>query len=410
MIYLALGSNLGDRLGNLRTSLNYLSEFFKIEKSTIVFETAAILPEGAPKSWDLSYFNMVVAGTTDLDPFMLLKFLKDIERKMGRMDEYQGRWSPRSIDLDIVFYNNDVIDTPNLTVPHKEINNRDFLIALLELLGADLTHIRNPITEEIDYSPLASLVLEPKLVGIVNITPDSFSDGGDFFNIDRAIDRVNDLYNSGASVIEIGGQSTRPEYNEVPKEKELERIEPILEICAAHNTSVASLMGIDSYFDDVIKCAISKYNVSWVNDIYGGLQSSTIKLVADKGAKLVVMLQGVESSQLMPRINILENLGIKKENIIIDPGIGFAKSRLQSLKFIKNLKNLKEDGYQIMLGHSRKSFLSLISSLPAKKRDIETIAISNFASEIGVDYLRIHNVRDHMRFFAAEALIENIDF
>jgi 2-amino-4-hydroxy-6-hydroxymethyldihydropteridine diphosphokinase/dihydropteroate synthase len=397
MIYLAMGSNLGNRFKNLRTAISKLSEFFDCKKSSIVLETSAILPPHAPGDWNLPYLNMVIAGNSSLDPFSLLEHIKKIEKQMGR-DLDAPTWSPRIIDLDVVDYNGEKIDAEQLSLPHREIKNRDFLQYLLESVDYEISQdIRRDINS---YQALNYFVLDPKLVGVINVTPDSFSDGGKYFTPDDAVSRIDDLYNEGACVIELGAQSTRPGYVEISPAEEIARLDEIME-----RTANIDCIGVDTYFDEVIAYLIKKYNIKWINDIKSQLNVDTIKLIADNNAKLVVMLYGMDIAWLKNRAEYLQNLGIKKENILLDPGIGFAKSKRENLEMIKNISRIKDLGYEILFAHSRKSFISNFSNVAAANRDIETIAISDFAAMKKMNYLRVHNVRDHMRFFVAKRQI-----
>jgi 2-amino-4-hydroxy-6-hydroxymethyldihydropteridine diphosphokinase/dihydropteroate synthase len=394
MIYLSLGSNLGNRFENLRTAISKLSEFFQCENSSIVIETQAVLPPNAPDEWNLPYLNMAVAGNSCLDPFVFLDRAKNIEKNMGR-DLNAPKWSPRIIDVDIVHYNEAAIDEDKLSIPHREIKNRDFLQYLLSSLDYKIPGDIKLDTN--NFKAESYFVLDPKLVGIVNVTPDSFSDGGKYFDPDAAVNRVNELYKEGACIVELGAQSTRPGYLEISPAEETARLDEILE-----RTKNISCIGVDTYLDDVVKYLIKKYNLRWINDIKSQLSADTIRLIAGSGAKLVVMLYGTDISWLESRAKYLRNLGVGKENIVLDPGIGFAKNRRENIEIIRNISAIKDMGYEVLFAHSRKSFIAGFSSETAENRDIETLAISDFAAAKKMDYLRIHNVRDHMRFFTSK--------
>ncbi|MDR2782150.1 MAG: dihydropteroate synthase [Holosporaceae bacterium] len=397
MIYLSIGSNLGNRFKNLRVAVSKLSDFFSLKKSSIVIETAAILPPAATCDWDLPYLNMIVAGKSTLDPFTFLNRIKNIEKEMGR-DLSAPKWSPRIIDIDIIQYDNEKIDNEHLTIPHKEVKNRDFLQYLLKSVGCEFSE--NFCFD--DYRAINYFVLDPKLVGIVNITPDSFSDGGKYFDHSAAINHINQLYCNGTCVIELGAQSTRPNYVEISASEEISRIDKILE-----QTKYMDCIGIDTYFDDVVKYVIKKYDLKWINDIKSQLDVSTIKMIADSGAKLVVMLYGTDITWFRSRADYLQNLGIKKENIVLDPGVGFAKNKYENIEIIRNISRIRDIGCEVMFAHSRKSFMSSFSNTVAADRDVETIAISDYAAAQKMDYLRVHNIQNHMRFFVARHFLES---
>lgn len=392
-IILSLGSNLEDRFASLKSAIEKLSEIMSIEKESVVFETEAILPENAPAEWNRPYLNMVLRGKTDLKVEDFFVKSKEFETQLGR--QQIGKWGPRIVDIDILYYGNKIISTKNLTIPHKQIPNRVFLKSLLNIIGFKFND-----EETNDYTPLDSFVLKPNFVGIVNVTPDSFSDGGQYFNTEDALERIERLRKIGTDVIELGAQSTRPGYEEIPPQEELKRLLAVME-----NLTNFSHIGIDSYFDDVIKPVINKFDIKWVNDQNGVLKKTTLKILVDRDIKYVTMLHGTNVLWLKERIRFLREVGFKNENIIIDPGIGFGKTKFENIGFIKTIKDLKDFGCKIMLGHSRKSFLSTFTNAEPKDRDIETLAVSNFAIKNGVDYLRVHNVEMHKKFLVAQKII-----
>ncbi len=206
---------------------------------SLIFETEAIIPEGAPKSWDLPYYNLVVSGKTALSPGAVLSELKQIESSLGR-DLQAPRWSPRVIDLDILAWDEKVISQEGLTIPHPELLHRPFLLKLMATLKPDwrypvagsvcshlsldeIIHRQIPV----DKGLIRSLVFFPLLVGIINVTPDSFSDGGFYLDPQKAIKRMEDLSVQGAAVIDLGAQSTRPGAKNISAEEEWKRLEPI---------------------------------------------------------------------------------------------------------------------------------------------------------------------------------------
>jgi 2-amino-4-hydroxy-6-hydroxymethyldihydropteridine diphosphokinase/dihydropteroate synthase len=205
MIVISLGSNLGNRFDNLREAVKLIEQLcLQNVRRSIVIETEAILPEYAKNDWNRPFLNMIICGETALSPKELLNELKNIERKIGRLDEYE-RWSPRIIDLDILLYNDLIVDTTDLKIPHPEIKNRSFIKHLLSLMN-----FKTWASEYIERSFIRSYLLQPELVGVVNITKDSFSDGGKFYDPGKAAQQILYLDDQGASFIEVGAQSTRP--------------------------------------------------------------------------------------------------------------------------------------------------------------------------------------------------------
>ncbi|MDR3155755.1 MAG: dihydropteroate synthase [Holosporaceae bacterium] len=394
MVLLSIGSNEGDRLQHLRTAIAELESFLSIQTMSHVIETAAFLPPGAPAAWNLPFLNMVVAADTSCDSFQLLKLLKKIERKLGR-DMEAPRWSPRIIDVDILVHGKRNIGTDSLTIPHRELNNRNFIRFLMNEIGYE---VESDSKIGIDnYIPLDNFVLFPRLIGILNITPDSFSDGGKFLDPVEAEKQAKKLIQDGAYAIDIGAQSTRPGYEEISPAEEISRLDPVLERCGG-----IGRISLDTYFDEVVRHVLqnSHAKIEWINDQMATLAADTLKLLADRDIKLVTMLHGTNFSWLEQRVKYLENLGMRRSNIIIDPGIGFGKSRHDNVRIIKRLDELKTFGCKILLGASRKSFIAAHSNAAVMERDLESIAVACFTQlNNSVDYLRVHNVRDHMRFF-----------
>ena len=389
-IVLALGTNLGNKFNNLRQVLNLLQTIMVIEKESIIFETDAVLPQKYPPEWDIPYLNMVVSGDTQLSPNELLHAVKRIENEMGRDSEHEF-WSPRIIDIDILYYGDLTISTPELTIPHKEIKNRPFVKSLLNFIGYDFFDNETNL-----YEPKRSFTLSPKLVGIVNITPDSFSDGGKFLTAENAVKRVNEILANGGYIAELGAQSTRPGYTEISAKEEIKRLTPVMEKLAD-----MSNIGVDTYFDDVAIFALSN-GVKWINDIKGNLADKTLQILAKNQAKLVIMDNGQGVKYLQERVKYLTKMGIGEQNIIIDPGIGFAKTRQQNIKILQQISNFPFPMSQIMVGHSRKSFIKSFAS--SSNRDVETLAISSYLADKKVGYLRIHDIEIHSKFLANKTI------
>lgn len=395
-IYLALGSNFGNRAEHLREAVAELSKFFQIKQLSHIIETEALLLENSPASWNIPYLNMIVSGKTSYSPSELLAEIKRIEKKLGR-DLNAPRWSPRAIDIDIISYYGQEICENELTIPHKEIKNRAFWQYLLAELGYEISDaMKNAVNS---YSALNHFVLYPRFVGVVNVTPDSFSDGGKFLQPEKAEEQIRKLVSDGAAMVDIGAQSTRPGYVEASPQEEISRLGEVLERCKD-----IDCISIDTYFDEVIEYTIKKHpNIKCINvQQLNRLEEATLNLIADRNLKIIVMLNGRDLYWFEYAVSTLEKHGIRRSNIIIDPGIGFGKTKLQNIEAIKNFRDLRRFECDIMLAHSRKSFISLFSNSNVENRDIETIVFSAFtANTARVDYIRVHNVKDHMRFFVA---------
>ncbi|MCC8483389.1 MAG: dihydropteroate synthase [Rickettsia endosymbiont of Labidopullus appendiculatus] len=411
MIYISLGSNLGNRINNLNMAVNLLTQScLRNSKSSIILETEAILPDNTPPSWNKPFLNMIVAGETDLSPDALLITMKSIESDMGRLAIYE-KWAPRIIDLDILLWDELEINTPQLTIPHPELSTRPFLRHLLALMEVQ-PWTKMPLTNSFSKS----FVLHPAIVGIVNITNDSFSDGGQFNNPDKAIEKIQELASDGASIIEIGAQSTRPGAVIRTPEEEYNKLKPVLDGITTLINKGMLKVSIDSFWSSTVKRLLENYQISWINDVKGDFDNRTLRSIAEKGCKLCFMhsLSIPPNQELIlslehrpislikewgkQSIERLLNIGFSQENIILDPGIGFGKSSYQNIEILRYVQELRSLDVQIMVGHSRKSYIQAFSTVDAKNRDIETIATS-LALKDKVDFLRVHNVRNHMRFF-----------
>ncbi|MEZ5691462.1 MAG: dihydropteroate synthase [Rickettsiales bacterium] len=245
-----------------------------------------------------------------------------------------------------------------------------------------------------------------KLVGIINVTPDSFSDGGSSYQAEDAVSNIKKLVADGADIIDIGAESTRPNAIPIPADEEWARLEPVLSLISGVDIKVS----VDTYHPQTAKSSLN-IGVGWINDVSGLANIEMVDVVKDSDCKLVVMhsLTVPANKNVTMEVDCdpvevvlrwaercfsdLEAQGIKKDRIIFDPGIGFGKTAKQSYQIIEGVSNFKELGVPILVGHSRKSFMGV----KAVDGDIddETIKISKFLIENGVDYLRVHNVKRH---------------
>lgn len=383
---------------------------------SIILETEAILPEHAKADWNKPFLNMIIGGETHLSPKELLNELKNIEREMGRPEAY-ARWSPRIIDLDILLYNDLIVDTAELTIPHKEIKNRLFLKHLLSLMK------QKPwASEHLESSFIKSYVLQPELVGIVNTTKDSFSDGGKFYDSNKAVEQILRLDEDGASLIEIGAQSTRPGALIQSIEDEYTKVNDVLSILTDSIDTKRIKISIDTFHPSIALRLIKKYKISMINDVKGDFDDESLRAIANSGCKFCLMHsltlpphenhvipQSVDPVDYLLKwgeisLKRLRKLGFSNETIILDPGIGFGKTPCQNIEILRNIEKLRDLGCKIMVGHSRKSYIQAFSEeFHAHHRDLETIAIS-LALADKVDFLRVHTVRDHMKALVAHSL------
>jgi dihydropteroate synthase len=247
------------------------------------------------------------------------------------------------------------------------------------------------------------------LMGVVNVTPDSFSDGGRFFEQDAALTQAMELIEAGADILDIGGESTRPYAEPVPVDVELQRVLPLIEGVRRFSDIPIS---IDTVKAEVARQAIAA-GVDIVNDVTS-LQADAemVKLVAATGVPVILMhMQGSpETMQVDPHysslfseiIAFLENRiqfatenGVKREQVVVDPGIGFGKTIAHNLMLVRELERFQALNRPILLGASRKRFIGAILNRPVEDREVGTAVIHSFAIAAGVHLLRVHDVALH---------------
>ncbi|MFP3028332.1 MAG: dihydropteroate synthase, partial [Wolbachia sp.] len=243
------------------------------------------------------------------------------------------------------------------------------------------------------------------------------------YDADQATKQALQLVSDGASIVDLGAQSTRPgSLIQTPK-AEYARLKPVFDNLNQYMKVGDIKVSIDSFWPDVILNVLEHYNIAWVNNQKGDLDDNTLKAVASSGCSIVIMHSlsiPPHKDNIIPgdidsvstinhwaerNINRLLALGFDQSSIIIDPGIGFGKSLYQNIWLLRNIEALQSFGCKVLVGHSRKSFISSFSTEPIFNRDLETIALSS-ALHNKVDFLRVHNVRDHMRFFVAQAALQ----
>src|SRR5918992_523984 len=260
----------------------------------------------------------------------------------------------------------------------------------------------------------------PVLVGVINVTPDSFSDGGEFFGTETAVARAKALLDEGAQVIDVGGESTRPGSDPVSPEEELRRVLPVIQgILSACPDSIVS---IDTYRSSIAEAALDA-GARAVNDVTALGDPRMAGLMAERGCPIILMhmLGEPKSMQQHPhyedvvrevrdflaeRAQQAIRAGVELENIILDPGIGFGKTPEHNLKLLKRLDSLVELGFPVLVGVSRKSFLGKITgSEDPKSRLFGTVAANVLAYERGASLFRVHDVRANKEALAVAATI-----
>lgn len=243
------------------------------------------------------------------------------------------------------------------------------------------------------------------IMGILNVTPDSFSDGGNFNKIDIAIKHAKEMVEDGADIIDIGGESTRPGHKYVEEDEEIKRVIPVIrELKKEINVPIS----VDTYKASVANEAL-KLGVEMINDVWGLKRDKDMANTISKYDAYVCIMHNqdgtnydkdiVESikDSLKESIDIAIKSGIKNEKIILDPGIGFGKTFEQNLEVLRRLNELNDLGYPILLGTSRKSVIGNVLNVEPNERLEGTIATTVLGVRDGIDIVRVHDVKENLK-------------
>jgi len=242
-------------------------------------------------------------------------------------------------------------------------------------------------------------------MGILNITPDSFSDGGSFFSEEIALKHALRMAKDGADIIDVGGESTRPGSAQVPEEEEIRRVTSIIQLLSKE---LKIPISVDTYRAKTAEAAI-KAGAHLINDIWGLKYDPDMAAVVAKYNVPVCIMHNrtlghvyqnlIEDilQELKESIELAHKAGIKDEKILLDPGIGFAKTWEQNLEVMRHLDVFRSLGYPILLGASRKSFIGKVLDLEVQDRLEGTLAITAAGIMKGVDVVRVHDVLENVR-------------
>lgn len=242
------------------------------------------------------------------------------------------------------------------------------------------------------------------VMGILNVTPDSFSDGGKYNQLDQALFHAEEMIGDGADIIDVGGESTRPGYTMIMDEEEIERTVPVVEALKARFDIPVS---IDTYKSKVAKANI-KAGADLINDIWGLKYDADMAGLIAKEKLPCCLMHNRETANyknfmkemkedLKETIRIAKDAGIKNKRIILDPGVGFGKTYDNNLEAIRCLKELEEMGYPVLLGTSRKSVIGLSLDLPSDQRMEGTLATTVMGVMEGAAFVRVHDVKENKR-------------
>lgn len=241
------------------------------------------------------------------------------------------------------------------------------------------------------------------IMGILNVTPDSFSDGGQYLQFDDALRRVEELISEGADIIDIGGESTRPGHQQISVEEEINRVIPVIEKIK-ENFNIP--LSIDAYRSETVSAAI-RSGIDLINDIWGLLYDNKVGYLAKEyDLPICLMHNRIEPmyekdffdsflEDIKKRLLKAQEIGIDEKKIILDPGIGFQKSQSKDMYVTKHLDALVNLGFPVLYASSRKRFIKNIVGDTLEQRDIGTTASTLYAYEKGARIFRVHNVKQN---------------
>jgi len=249
------------------------------------------------------------------------------------------------------------------------------------------------------------LGLKTYIVGILNLTPDSFSDGGDFLETDQAVQHFHRMVREGADIIDIGGESTRPGYAPVPADEEIARVVPFIEMIRPH-TDV--LISVDTSKAEVAQAAL-RAGADIVNDVSGARHDAAMAdVIARDGAACILMhnrpaeeagrgdvIEAI-SEFLKESVALVIAAGVREDAIILDPGLGFGKTYEENWEVLRRLPELRDLGYPLLFGASRKSMIAkLLGRAEPKDRMFGTLATTALAIQGGADFVRVHDILEN---------------
>lgn len=445
MVILGLGANLFDRLKQLRHAFQLLKNIPELEIKQVspLYISDALTPENAPEKWNIPYLNLAIRCETTLKPMELLKRSKQIEKIVGRTPEKE--WGPRVIDIDILAWDDLVRFDETLHIPHEHLHERPFaLFPLSDVASRWVYPLPGPFegktatemaarfgskfdgTAPFHTKQISMRIDTPALMGILNVTPDSVSGDGIFSDVPKALEAAKQFVENGAEIIDIGAEATGPKATPIDATTEWERLEPVLKslLQEREHFLIVPKISVDTRHAAVAEKALA-LGVDWINEVSGLADPAMIALLKNQSCDIVFMHHlGIPVSKqqgTLPltenpvplvyafakeKISFLESQGISRDRLIFDVGIGFGKNGEQSLELIKHIADFKSLGVRLLVGHSRKVFLTQFISKPYPERDIETNVVSLFLADQPVDYLRVHHVEQCARAFKVKRALQ----
>lgn len=249
------------------------------------------------------------------------------------------------------------------------------------------------------------------VMGVLNITPDSFSDGGNYTTVENAINKVKEMVDNGVDIVDIGGESTKPFSQPIDKDTQLKRIIPVIKEIRAQFPAL--ILSVDTRDHVVAQEAIND-GVDIINDVSGLSYDENIGKVAAENDVPIILMHSLDTpdkmqmepiyshlmdavcNDLLNSIDLAIKYGVKQDKIIIDPGIGFGKTVNHNIEIIQRISEIVSLDYPVLVGTSRKSFIGALLNLPTEEREEATAATNAYLISQGVDILRIHNVKQHI--------------
>lgn len=262
----------------------------------------------------------------------------------------------------------------------------------------------------------------PQVMGVLNITPDSFSDGGDFFAPERAVERALQMQAEGAAVIDVGGESTRPGAEPVPVDEEIARVVPVIE---ALRSRLSVPISIDTRKPEVMRAAVGA-GAGLINDVAALREPGALQAARECGVAVCLMhMQGEPRTMqddpvyedvvagvkafLQRRARACEEAGIAREHILLDPGFGFGKTVQHNLQLLARLDEIVALGYPVLVGLSRKSMIGKLLGLETGERLAASIALAMLAVERGARLVRAHDVKETWQALQMQAALHGME-
>ncbi len=426
-ILLGLGSNSCDKLEKLRQAKKLLSAhpYFTLKKVAPLYESQALLPAGAPPEWNTPYLNSALLLELRADLFtesgahLILNALKEIEKDLGR--KAGPHWGPRPIDIDIIDWAHDPVHSPKLTIPHSEAFNRAFVIlpclklSSLKKITPEILSWQNSLAQELPFHTQISPLHWEEIMGIVNLTPDSFSDGHQTFSSSEFQQKMLQLLREGAEILDFGAESTRPNSQMITDVEEQARLAPYLSLIKELQQTHPFKISLDSRYPSTYRMILKHLQLDYFNDVEGFQHPELFPLAAQTQCACIFMhslsVPPHPQKIIDPKTSPIETLlfwgqekmaefakwNIPSSKLIFDPGLGFGKNLPQNFSVVREVTQFHQLKIPFLIGHSRKRFLDPLAQIEASKRDLETAILTSQLSLKGSSILRVHDVAQTKR-------------